>query len=573
MCQPKEVIKNIVPYEVPLFPEEYELKIDANENVFGCSNKVLERLKNITAQDLSKYPHYGSVTYKIAEYLNIAPEEIKVTDGADEALLSLMQTYLDTNDEMLTVSPSFSMPKLYANLAGAKVVEIEYKKRWEFPLDDFLNELKNNAKIKVVLLTSPNNPTGECISGDIAEKILDAAKDKLVVIDETYAGYCGKSMVPKIKDFENLAVVKSFSKDFALAGLRIGYIVSNKSRIRLLKTVISPYSVNSLAAIAAEVALSDLEHFENIKKEVESSKKILVEGLNAAGFEVYNSEANFILCNAGEKADFIYNILLRNGIKIRRYSESKMCGLIRISIPPKEYAEKIISLIKPRPTLIFDMDGVLVDVSNSYRTAIKKTYEYFAGKELSYDRISEAKNSGGLNNDWDLTEFLLNSDGITVDRDKLVEVFEKIYFDNGNGLINNEKFLAEKVFLANLSKKYNLAIFTGRPKDEATFALKKAGVENLFYPVITMDDLPVNRQKPDCLGIEVVKNKILTTDDIVYFGDTSDDMKCGKSANVMAVGILPPQDKSSEMKELLLKNGAKTVLNNVNEFDLLGVNV
>lgn len=566
MIEPKEAIKQIEPYEVPLFAEHYALKIDANENVFGCSQKVIERLKNITIEDISRYPHYGAVTQKIAEYLKISIDEIKVTDGADEALAALIQTYCDADDVMLTVTPSFSMPKLYANLAGAKVVELNYKKRWEFPTEDFLKEIETNPKIKIVHLTSPNNPTGECISEEIAEKILKAAQDKLVIFDETYGGYSGKSMISRVKDYENLAVVKSFSKDFALAGLRIGYIVTNSERIRLLKTVISPYSVNALAAIAAETALSDLEHFEKVKAEIQKSKEILTNGLENLGFTVYPSEANFVLINADEKAEFVYLTLLKNGIKVRKYSNKSMSGLLRITMPQVEKAKEIIEILQPKPTLIFDMDGVLADVSNSYRTTIKKTYEYFSDREMNYERISEAKNSGGLNNDWDLTEFLLKSDGITVERQKLIEVFEKIYFDNGNGLINQEKFLANRNFFEELSKKYNLAIFTGRPSIEAIYTLKKENVEEFFYPIITMDDLPKDRQKPDSLGIEIIKNKILTTDEIFYFGDTSDDMKCGKSANVKAIGVLPPQDKSSEMSARLLENGADRVLKTVTDF-------
>ena len=566
MIEPKKAIKQIEPYEVPLFAEHYALKIDANENVFGCSPKVIERLKNITTEDISRYPHYGAVTQKIAEYLNVSTEEIKVTDGADEALAALIQTYCDTDDVMLTVTPSFSMPKLYANLAGAKVVELDYKKRWEFPTEDFLKEIETNPKIKVVHLTSPNNPTGECISEETAERILKAAQDKLVIFDETYGGYSGKSMISRVKDYENLAVVKSFSKDFALAGLRIGYIVTNSERIKLLKTVISPYSVNSLAAIAAEAALSDLEYFAKVKAEIQKSKEILTNGFKNLGLTVYPSEANFVLINADEKADFVYLTLLKNGIKVRKYSNKSMSGLLRITMPQVEKAEKIIEILQPKPTLIFDMDGVLADVSNSYRTTIKKTYEYFSGKKMSYDRISEAKNSGGLNNDWDLTEFLLNSDGITVERQKLVEVFEKIYFDDGNGLINQEDFLADRNFFEELSKKYNLAIFTGRPRVEAVYTLKKENFAEFFYPIITMDDLPKDRQKPDSLGIEIIKNKILTTDEIFYFGDTSDDMKCGKSANAKAIGVLPPQDKSPEMSARLLENGADRVLTTVTDF-------
>lgn len=565
MIEPKNSVKNTKPYDTPLFEEEYRLKIDANENIFGTSDKVLEVLKNITKEQLLRYPVYGNLSQKIADYAGVSIENIKVTNGADEALFALINTYLESGDVMLTVSPSFSMPKLYANLAGGKVVEIPYKKRWEFPLEDFLKEIQNNLKIKIVHLTSPNNPTGDCLNSEIAEKILEAAKDKLVIFDETYAAYCDFSMIGKVKEYDNIAVVKSFSKDFALAGMRIGYIITHPDRVKLLKTVISPYSVNTLASILAEAALSDLEHFSKVKKEVKSSVEFLSKGLKALGFTVYPSSANFVLLEAGEKAGFVYNTLLKNGIKIRKFLSSEMLSLVRITVPDIKNCEKIIELLKPKDTLIFDMDGVLVDVSKSYRTTIKKTYEYFSnGKTVDDSDISKAKNLGGLNNDWDLTEYLLKKYGINVNKNKIIDVFEKIYFDNGNGLINNEKFLFDKNLIERLAKLYNLAIFTGRPKEEALFTLKKEEVEKYFYPIITMDDLPSDRQKPDTLGIETIKRQ-LSSKDIYYFGDTKDDILCGNNANVNAVGVLPPQNQTEDLKEQLLRNGAKAVLTSINE--------
>ncbi len=565
MIKPKKSVLNTKPYDTPLFEEEYCLKIDANENLFGASEKVLNAIKNITKEDLLKYPVYGNLTQKIADYKGVSIDEVKVTNGADEALFSLINSYLDNGDEMLTVTPSFSMPKLYANLAGGKVVEIPYKERWIFPIEDFLKEIEQNPKIKIIHLTSPNNPTGDCISYDNAEKIINAAKDKLVIFDETYAGYCDFSMIDRVKKYDNIAVVKSFSKDFALAGLRLGYVISNSEVIKTLKTVISPYSVNTIAKIAGVAALSDPEHFEKVKKNVKKSVDFLSSKLMEIGITTYPSKANFVLADAGEKADFIYNLLLNNGIKVRKFSAKETKSLLRITAPDLKNCKKIVSLLTSKPTLIFDMDGVLVDVSNSYRTAIKKTYEYFSGgKTVSDKEIEQAKNLGGLNNDWDLTEYLLKKDGFSADKQDLIDVFQKIYFDDGKGLIKNEKFLFDKKLIEELAKDYHLTVFTGRPKQEALFALKNAQVEDFFYPVITMDDLPVDKQKPDTLGIEKIISKV-NTDKIYYFGDTKDDMICGTNAKATAVGVLPPQNQSDEKKNALVSNGAKAVITTIND--------
>lgn len=565
MIEPKKAIKNTEIYDTPLFEEEYDLKIDANENVFGTSDKVIEMLKSITKEQLLRYPVYGKLTQKIAEYTGVEIDNVKVTNGADEALFSLINAYLENGDAMITVKPSFSMPKLYAHLAGGKVIEVPYKKRWEFPLEEILEQIKNNPKIKIVHLTSPNNPTGECINLEIAEKIINCAKDKLVIFDETYASYCDFSMISKVKEYDNIAVVKSFSKDFALAGLRIGYIITHPERIKILKTIISPYSVNALAALAAETVLTDLENFKIVKDSVKKSVKFLSEGISKLGYTVYPSDANFVLIDFGDNADFAYHTLLKNKIKVRKFSNEEMVSLLRITVPDIENCKKIINLLSPKTTLIFDMDGVLVDVSDSYRTTIIKTYEFFTnGKTITYEDISKAKNLGGLNNDWDLTEYLLNKEGFNVDKQKLIEVFEKIYFNSGNGLILNEKFLFDKNLIEELSKKYNLAVFTGRPKEEAIFTLKKENVLKYFYPIITMDDLPKDKQKPDILGIETIKKKLPSTE-IYYFGDTKDDMICGNNAQVNAIGVLPPQNKTDEHIKHLKNNGAKQVITSINE--------
>lgn len=212
--------------------------------------------------------------------------------------------------------------------------------------------------------------------------------------------------------------------------------------------------------------------------------------------------------------------------------------------------------------IIFDMDGVLIDTSNSYRVAIKETFEYFAKKEMTFEEITEAKNLGGLNNDWDLTEYLLKKHSINVDYKQIVDVFQGIYLK----LLPYEKSLVDARFISELSQNHHLAIFTGRPRPEALFALERHNVIDYFYPVITMDDLPQDKQKPNTLGIEMIKEQI-QADKIYYLGDTVDDMICAKNAKVIGIGVLPPQDKSDSLKERLQKAGAVVVLNETKELE------
>lgn len=564
MIKPKKSLENINAYEVPLFEKDWGLKIDSNENLFGPSPKVIEAIRNIDPIDIQFYPFYGELTQKIAEYTGFEIDNIKVTNGADESISSIFQTYLDPDDVVLTVKPTFAMPAVYSKIVGAELIEIPYSKKWEFPIVQFLKELKNNSKIKIVHLTTPNNPTGETITEENILKIIKLAKDKVVLIDETYGNYCNSNYRELVKKFDNVFIVKSFSKDFALAGLRLGYIISNSENIKHIKSVVSPFSVNSIAVKAGIAALEDCKYFEDIKIEIEKSKSILKEGFEKLGATVYESSANFLCVDFADKFEFVHKILAENDIIVKKFAIPELNGMLRVTAPKPENAILVIEALKEKDTLVFDMDGVLIDAGKSYRLAIKQTFEYFSKKELSFDRIQEVKNQGGLNNDWDLTEYLLKSENIHISKTEIIDKFQKFYWNNGKGFINNEDLLIDKDLIQNLCKDHNLAIFTGRPKQEAIYALQKNGILDYFYPIITMDDLPNDKQKPNTLGIDIIKSKVLTNQ-MFYFGDTIDDMVCANCSDIKPIGVLPPQDKSESLTDSLKKNGAIIVLNNVNE--------
>lgn len=186
--------------------------------------------------------------------------------------------------------------------------------------------------------------------------------------------------------------------------------------------------------------------------------------------------------------------------------------------------------ILENPTLIFDMDGVLVDVTNSYRTAIKKTVEFFTNSEVSYGEIQSYKDQVGFNNDWDLTEAIIISKGKKIEKNKIIDKFQEYYLGNNfNGLIKNERWLFNKNILKNISKKYKLGIVTGRPKAEAVYTLKKNQVEGFFQVLISMDD--VKKDKPNPEGINKAI-KLFGTKNAIYFGDTKNDEIAASNANI-----------------------------------------
>jgi len=216
------------------------------------------------------------------------------------------------------------------------------------------------------------------------------------------------------------------------------------------------------------------------------------------------------------------------------------------------------------------MDGVLADVSYSYREAIKKTAEKHLGRIISNYEIQLLKDEGGFNNDWKLTFELIKRDvrvnsNITYEEVK-GEFQERYLGKNNSGLISNEKLILNTDVIEELSKKYSLGITTGRPKEEAEFFLKKNGIYNYFNTIICKEDVGLN-EKPDPLGIILaLKELAAAPSSAIYLGDTVDDMTASASAGVVGLGVVPPYATDKEKLEtLLFSKGAKFVIRDINK--------
>lgn len=553
VMKPKKSILNLKAYPAPLFAQEGYLRLDSNESDFGPSPKVIEALNKVNAADLQYYPHYGDLVEKLADFHKVSIDNIILTSGADEGISGILGTFLEHGQTVLTVAPTFVMPKLYSQRDGLIFKEIPYNSKWKFPSDEFLRQIES---ADLIHLTTPNSPTGEVIEQSTIVEIVKKAGAKAVLIDETYANYAGVTNLDLIRENDNVFITRSFSKDFALAGLRLGYIISDAENIAHLRKFFSPYNVSNISVKAGMAALDDVAYLDNVKSELEESKKLLTQGFNKLGAHIYPSKSNFICVDFGSKAEFVYKKLLQNKIKVKFFDKTPLLeNHLRIGIPKLENAKKLIKAIEAKPTIVFDMDGVLIDASKSYRVAVQKTFNKFSGKEVTMEEISQTKKLGGLNNDWDLTEFLLKKYGFDVEYDKIVDTFNEYY----RALADIEAPLIDHEFFQNLSNDYHLAIFTGRVKEEAFFTLDKHGFADYFYPIITMEEVGFDRQKPDSYGLELIKEKIIT-DKIYYLGDTVDDMVCAISAKAAGIGVLPPQDKSEELATLLKSKNAMVVL-------------
>lgn len=213
--------------------------------------------------------------------------------------------------------------------------------------------------------------------------------------------------------------------------------------------------------------------------------------------------------------------------------------------------------------IIFDIDGVLVDVSQSYRLAIKKTAEFFLGKILSMNDVEEVKNRG-INDDCDAAELLIQENGGDFRKQVIIKKFQEYYLGRKfDGLVKNEKCLINGAVLKKL-KKYKLAVFTGRPKIEADFALKRFDIEKYFKAVAVKEDVREGKPSPEGL-LKIIKKLGVKSNEAAYVGDNLADLKAAKNAEVNFIGVCPPNIDKVRLKNLLKSEGAEIVLNNVNE--------
>ncbi|MGA8028691.1 MAG: HAD family hydrolase [Bryobacteraceae bacterium] len=222
----------------------------------------------------------------------------------------------------------------------------------------------------------------------------------------------------------------------------------------------------------------------------------------------------------------------------------------------------------PPDVIVFDMDGVLVEVSGSYREAIRETVKHFTGQVVSHDLIQDFKNAGGWNNDWLLSHRLISDLGKSVEYSEVVEYFNQIFLgENGDGLIRNEKWMPQKGMLERLSERAALAIFTGRAKYEADATLGRHADGIRFHPLITDECVAHAKPAPD--GLELIKQEYAGRK-IWYLGDAVDDARSAQAAGVPFLGVSTPHNpRHAEIAGMLRSLGAFAVLQDINELESL----
>jgi histidinol-phosphate aminotransferase len=567
MIRPRRAVTETAPYSLPEGSRAGKIRLDLNENNWGCSPRVVETLRRLDPSAISIYPEYDALVGQLATQLGVGRENILLTNGADDAIRCLADVYLEQGDQVVVPVPTFPVYVQYCQLREADIQEVLFHDDLSYPVERILRAI--SAETRMVVLVNPNNPTGTCLTLEELKEILNAATGAVVILDEAYCHYAGVTHVGLVKRYPNLMVLRTFSKAYGLAGLRLGCVVSQPQNIDTLARVNPPFAINAVAVAAARGALEDEEWTERTVSEVKVERRFLRRELSALGIESPATETNFVLARAGLWAELVWEQLADEGILVKQLRDYPLLvDYLRITVGRRDenstLLETLREILRSR-ALLFDMDGVLVDVSESYLLAIQRTAESFLHQEVGLADIQAYKNMGGFNNDWDLTAALVASRGQAVDRKEIVEVFQRHYLgESFDGLIQNEEWLLRRDVLEELGRRYVLGIVTGRPRVEAEYALARARVGDLFETVVAMEDVPDGREKPDPYGLELAIEK-LGVSSAMYVGDTIDDVQAAIAASVIPVAVVSRGAEVREQRELLQAGGARVVLENVND--------
>jgi histidinol-phosphate aminotransferase len=343
--KPRPAVLSMAPYSPPTAGRAEKLRLDFNENTVGCSPRVIAALKQqVETGTLAVYPEYGEAKQAIAQYFQVAPEQFIFTNGTDEAIQVFINTYVDDGQEVVLLKPSYAMYRFYAQVAGAKIREVEYP--WpgmEFPLQAVLDAI--TPETRAVILANPNNPTGTGVGLLGIERILHRARKAVVLADEAYYEFSGVTALTEIDRVPNLFVSRTFSKVFGMAAMRLGCLFSHAANIEFLHKAQSPYSVNTLAILAAQAAITDATYIQNYVAEVLAARELLCVGLEKLGIGYVPSSANFVLANLGERAIEVRDQLRAQGILVRDRSYEAP-GCVRMTVGTREQTRRLLAALE-----------------------------------------------------------------------------------------------------------------------------------------------------------------------------------------------------------------------------------
>ncbi len=332
------------------------LKLDFNETTIPPSPKVTRALLQfLEGKNLNWYPdpQCFRLTEMLSKYTGADTSEILPTHGSDEALETIVKTFINPDDEIIVPVPTYDNLRITMNVCGGRIVTCEYGKK-DFSLDIGKVERLIGKKTKMIYLVNPNNPLGTLLPGEQILTLLEKYPEVMIIVDEAYYEFAGITVADVVEKYPNLVVARTFSKAFGIAGVRVGYLISNAKNILNFGRVKNLKTVTSLGQVAAVAALEDIEYMEQYVREVERGKEYLVKALRDMEFVVSAKYGNFILIKYDDPEHFVSQ-LARKGIFVRNRSHMPLLnGYIRMTVGTPVQCKKVVKVIS---------DGKLMRIS------------------------------------------------------------------------------------------------------------------------------------------------------------------------------------------------------------------
>ena len=349
-------IVNIDPYEAGRPIEEIKrqmglkeiIKLASNENPLGPSPKAVEAIKKNLSK-VNRYPDSNGyyLKKKLSRYLNLKPANIVLGNGSDELIDIIIKTFTENDENIITADTTFLEYEIISQVNGRRVITVPLR-YFKYDLEAIKKKIDRNTKL--IFISNPNNPTGTYVTKyEFEDFMRDLPAGILVVLDEAYGTFIDVDDFPNGLNYinnKNVIVLKTFSKAYGLAGLRVGYAIASEEFSAFMEKARQPFNVNCLAQAAATAALDDKEFLRKTRKTILAGKDYLYDCLSRLGIAYVPTVANFILIDTGKDGVGVFKDMLKLGVIVRDMQQYGLKNFIRVTIGTKKENERFIKVFR-----------------------------------------------------------------------------------------------------------------------------------------------------------------------------------------------------------------------------------
>lgn len=341
-------IAELKPYVVKDVP--HKMKMDSNENPYEMPDNIRDVIaQEILKHNFNRYPDPVAMELRqaLSAQLGVNTNQLVIGNGSDELINYTISAFGGDDSAVIFPTPTFSIYGIFANVWGTKAIGVPLSSDFELNSDEIISNMDSFSK-SIIFISHPNNPTGNCFSHKNIIDIIEHNSRSIVVLDEAYYEFSGNTFLPLLAKYENLIILRTFSKAYGLAGLRIGYMITNDKIINQIMKVKMVYNINSLSQKIALILLNHKDQMMGYIQQILRERERLIKGLDRIDYiKHFRSDANFILFRVKSDAEMIFGRLLDNGILIRNLNESGLLkNCLRITIGKPEENDLFLSTLE-----------------------------------------------------------------------------------------------------------------------------------------------------------------------------------------------------------------------------------